>query len=93
VQSYYNAAVEAMEELKALVPALEMYESDSDAAYVLKNAREKMTKAEELIVKAGVQFAAEPLKNKVVDTYRKLDVRLSCSASHFLRMRMHKSKH
>ncbi len=41
----------------------------------VKNAKEKMAKAQELIVKAGVQFAAEPLKNKVVDTDRKLDVR------------------
>jgi hypothetical protein len=75
VQSYYNDALEAMEELKALVPALEVYIIDSDVASAVKNAKEKMAKAQELIVKAGVQFAAEPLKNKVVDTYRKLDVR------------------
>jgi NADP-dependent 3-hydroxy acid dehydrogenase YdfG len=74
VQSYYNDAVEAMEELKALVPALEVYAADSDAASVLKNAKEKMAKADELIVKAGLSFAAEPLKNKVTEAYRKLDV-------------------
>lgn len=66
-----------MEELRTLVPALEMYSSLEEATSVLKTAREKMAKAEIEIPKSRAKFAAEPLRQKLVETYRKLDVRFS----------------
>jgi hypothetical protein len=49
VQNYYNTAVEGLEELNALLPALEAYTADSSVVDLIKSAREQATKAEALV--------------------------------------------
>jgi tRNA U54 and U55 pseudouridine synthase Pus10 len=67
--------MEAIEELNALLPALEQYASDSYIAGVIKTAREKIAKAEANVPQAKVKFEAEPLKEQVNRVQGKLDVR------------------
>jgi hypothetical protein len=49
VQNYYNTAVEGLEELNALLPALEAYTADSSVADLIKSAREQASKADALV--------------------------------------------
>jgi hypothetical protein len=81
-KEYYNDAMEALEELNALLPALEAYAADSHVADVIKNARNKIAQAEANIPQAKVKFEAEPLKDQVSKTHGRLDVR---SSSQFVR--------
>jgi hypothetical protein len=74
-QEYYNTAVEAIDELNSLLPALEAYASDTHVAEVIKNARNKIAQAEANIPQAKVKFEAEPLKDQVNKTQGRLDVR------------------
>ncbi len=73
-EEYYNTAIEAIEELSLLLPALEVYASDSYVADTIKNAKEKIQKAEFNIPQAKAKFAAEPLRAQVDQIQAKLDV-------------------
>jgi len=74
-QEYYNDAMEALEELNSLLPALEAYAADSHVADVIKYTKTKMAQAEANIPQAKVKFEAEPLKDQVNKTQQLLDVR------------------
>jgi predicted extracellular nuclease len=73
-QEYYNEAMEAIEELNALLPALEEYAADSYVADTITNAKKKIAQAEANIPQAKVKFEAEPLKDQVSKTQQRLDV-------------------
>ncbi len=75
-KEYYNTAVETIDELNLLLPALETFASDTHVAETIKAAREKIAQAEANIPQAKVKFEAEPLRDKVGTTHTKLDVRL-----------------
>ncbi len=66
--------MEALDELKSLLPALEAYASDSYVSDVIKAAKRKIVQAEENIPKAKVKFEAEPIKEQVIKVHQKLDV-------------------
>jgi hypothetical protein len=66
--------MEALEELNALLPALEAYAADSHVADVIKYTKTKIAQAEANIPQAKVKFEAEPLKDQVNKTQQLLDV-------------------
>ncbi len=76
VEEYYNDAMEGVEELAVLLPALEVYSSDSGIATTLKVARDKILAVETLVPQAKMKFEAEPLREKVSQVSSKLDVRV-----------------
>jgi hypothetical protein len=67
--------VETIDELNLLLPALEVYASDTHVAETIQAARAKITQAEANMPQAKVKFEAEPLRDKVGTTHNKLDVR------------------
>jgi hypothetical protein len=82
-KEYYNEAMEAIEELNALLPALETYASDQHVAETIAYAKKKIALAEANVPQAKVKFEAEPLKDQVNKSQQKLDVRersLPCSS-------------
>ncbi len=68
--------MEGVEELAVLLPALEVYSSDSGIATTLKVARDKILAVETLVPQAKMKFEAEPLREKVSQVSGKLDVRV-----------------
>lgn len=72
---YFDDAVEATEEIKSLLPVLEQYSSDSYAADMIRNATKSIAEAEAVMPKARARFEGEPLRDKVVATHNRLDVR------------------
>jgi hypothetical protein len=74
-EEYYNTAIEGMNELEALLPALEVYASDSGVATTLRSAKDRIQAAKAVIPQAKLKFEAEPLKQQVTQVHGKLDVR------------------
>jgi hypothetical protein len=52
VKEYYDTALEALDELQMLLPELEKYASDSNAASALTNARDMIKKTEAVLPQA-----------------------------------------
>lgn len=52
VKEYYDTALEALEELKVLLPELEQYASDSYVATALTNARDMIRRTEAVLPEA-----------------------------------------
>ncbi len=67
--------MEALEELSVLLPALEVYASDSYVSDMIKTARGKIQQAEANIPQAKIKFESAPLREKVSQTHSRLDVR------------------
>lgn len=74
MKEYYDEAVEAIDELNLLIPALETFSSDSHVADTIKAAKEKIAAAESQLPQARMKFEAEPLRDKVSTIHNKLDV-------------------
>jgi hypothetical protein len=74
-KEYYDTAIEAIEELSSLLPALECYASNQHVAEVIAHAKKKIAQAEANIPLAQVKFEAEPLKDQVSKTQQQLYVR------------------
>ncbi len=74
-QEYYDKAMEALEELSALLPALEVYSSDSYVSDMIKTARSKIQQAEANIPLAKTKFESAPLRESVSKAGSRLDVR------------------
>lgn len=75
VEEYYNEAIEALDELRLLLPALEIYSSDLYVAETISKAKEQIATAEATIGKAKARFESQPLKQKAIALHTKLDVR------------------
>lgn len=71
---YYDAAVEAIETVNSLLPVLESYSSDRYASDMIQSARKVITAAEAVFPQARARFEGGPLRDKVTDISRKLDV-------------------
>jgi hypothetical protein len=69
--------MEALEELSVLLPALEVYASDTHVSEVIANAKKQIALAEANIPQAKVKFESAPLKDQVSRSYAKLNVRPS----------------
>jgi hypothetical protein len=67
--------MEAIGELEALLPALEVYASDSGVATTIKVAKDRIQAAKSVVPQAKLKFEAEPLKQQVGQVAAKLDVR------------------
>lgn len=63
--------------MHTLIPALEEFASDLQAASALKAAKERIQKAEANIEKAKLKFACEPLCEALDSASRRLDVRFT----------------
>ncbi len=73
-REYYDQALEALEELQVLLPALEPYSSDSNVADTIKAAKQKILQAEQQIPNAKIRFESQPLLEKTRATHQRLDV-------------------
>jgi hypothetical protein len=78
-QEYYNEAMEAIEELNALLPALEVYSSDQHVSETIAYAKKKIAQAEANVPQAKVKFESAALRDKVSSTQQRLDVRTHSS--------------
>jgi hypothetical protein len=61
VQSYFDTAMEGLEELASLVPALEAYVADSAVDDLVKSAKGQIAKAEALVSAAKSTTTTHPL--------------------------------
>ncbi len=67
--------MEALDELTTLLPALEVYASDSYVADTIKTAKDKIQQAEANIPQAKIKLESVPLREAVSKQSSRLDVR------------------
>lgn len=74
IQEYYNTALEALEELNVLLPALEPYATDDGVSETIKKATTKIAQAEALIPEAKARFESSVLIEQIRSYFWKINV-------------------
>lgn len=75
VKEHYDTALEALEELRILMPVLESYAGESETDDTIQRTKSKIGQAEALLPKAKAHFEAKPIIDQMYPLVTAIQVR------------------